>query len=361
MEAVRRLETRVAALSAENAVWLCQTTLIFVGLALRARGFLWDTIALWSDEAAWAAKLVDLPLSAQLIRPIGFMAVCKFLVYLFSGSETVLRVLPWSAGIAPLVMAPALAARLFSSSAARLLFIGIVALHPGAIDLSKEFKPYAVGLALHTAYLLGALRYVENHKARDLAILLGLLLIGVLFAQDTLFAFPGLFALLLFEAFRARRFRQLAAIALTATATLGIIATLYFTTWHKVADDDENTISYWGNKYNVFYVHNAAQGDSRTSWTAAHVAELAALPGMRREQWHARWLSHATLSKMKSADAVAWEVLGLVGLGVLAYRRRGREALLLASPVVVLVFFNAVGAWPLGAFRANLFALVYAA
>jgi len=361
MEAVRRLEAKSQAISAETALWLCSATLVTMGLVLRARGFLWGTIPFWEDEAAWTAKLIDLPLTTPWIRPIGFMAASKVLIHFLAASETALRLLPWCAGVAALLMAPLAANRLFTSSAARVLFVGVLALHPGAIDLAKEFKPYSVGLALHMAYLLLALRYLENRKTRDLAALLALLLVGVLFAQDTLFAFPSVFGLLLFDTFRSRRFRHLALVALTAAATLGVIVTLYVTTWRKLVADGDGTTGYWGNKYDVFYVPDATQPTSRVAWTAKHVVDVLAMPGMRRETWHWPSLSAGRLSGLQSTDLFVWGALGLLGVAALAYRRRGRQALLLAAPVVVLTCFNVLGKWPLGAFRTDLFALVYAA
>jgi hypothetical protein len=46
--------------------------------------------------------------------------------------------------LSALFLAVPLARRLFESTAARLLFITILALHPKAIDFAKEFKPYSV-------------------------------------------------------------------------------------------------------------------------------------------------------------------------------------------------------------------------
>jgi hypothetical protein len=97
------------------------------------------------------------------------------------------------------------------------------------------------------------------------------------------------------------------------------------------------------------------------AWTAKHIVELLALPGMRREAWHQPLLSQTSLSRMRSLDVAVWGGLGLLGLGALAYRRRWREALLLVGPIAVMTCFNALGDWPLGTFRTDLFALVFGA
>jgi len=345
----------------QRAVRIATLSLLVVGFALRARGFLFSTIPFWEDEAAWAIRLVDLPLKEHVIRPLGFMALSKLLAWLFSPSETVLRLLPWLASVGALLLSPLLAKRLFSSAAARLLFVAIVALHPGAIDLSKEFKPYSVGFAVHLLLLLLALRYIDGGKLLNLAVLLGLLFTGTLLSQDAIFAYPAIFGVLLFEAFRARRVRHVVGIALTAVATLALLGTLYVYQWREAVGRGDDTTDYWGKKYDVFYVQADGQGASRLSWTAARIGELVGLPGMRRETWRAPHLREQAMAELKNVDLNVWEALGLLGLGALVYRGRRREAVLLAGPLVVMVAFNALGFWPLGAFRTNLFVLVYAA
>ncbi len=359
MEAISESETPASALPLAHVFWLLTLGVLGVGLVLRLRGFAFHTIPLWEDEAAWAMRLVDLPLDAHDIRPLGFMAASKVLVSLFSPSEAVLRALPWLAGLVTLALAPLLANRLFSAPAARLLFVAVIALHPAAVDLSKEFKPYSVGLALHMGLLLLALRFFAEGKARDLLPLLGLLLVGTLFSQDAVFTYPGTFALLAVGALRARRFRQLAAIALAGLMALGLLLTLYFAFWRHCVG--EQTTDYWGKKYDVFYVPNAEPPASRARWTAEHALELAALPGMRREHWRAPRLPESVLTDLKQVDVSVWHVLAVLGAAVLLWRRRPQELLLLLAPLGVLVAFNALGFWPLGAFRTNLFVLVYVA
>lgn len=359
MEAVSETESKVPSLSLAQVTWLATAGLLALGLILRARGYLFGTIPLWEDEAGWTIRLIDRPLLSHTIRPLGFMAVSKVLVSVFSASETVLRAMPWLAGVGALLLSPLLARRLFSSTAARLLFVAVIALHPGAIDLSKEFKPYSVGLFLHLSLLLLALRYLHSRRSRDLAPLLGLLFAGTLFCQDLMFAYPGAFGLLLYEAYRARRARHALAIVLSAVATLGLLASLYVFVWNKAVGG--RTTDYWGKKYDVFYVGADGQGTSRLGWTTERVGDFAAMPGMRRELWKPRDLSPALFEHLKSADTTVWQALGLIGVGVLIWRRRYREGALLLSPLAVVLACNALGLWPLGAFRTNLFALLYAA
>jgi hypothetical protein len=54
-----------------------------------------------------------------------------------------------------------------------------------------------------------------------------------------------------------------------------------------------------------------------------------------------------------------WVALHLFGLGFLAARKRFEELLLLLLPLTCVVVLNALGQWPIGAFRTNLFLCVY--
>src|SRR5262245_2587788 len=181
--------------------------MVLVGVWLRCRSVV--TAPMWLDEASWTIRTLKDPLKELVIRPIGFMYVARELARLFSPYEFVMRLVPWFAGVLCAVISLPLARRLFRSEAARLLFVAMITLDPGAIDYSKEFKPYSVSLAIHAGLLLLAIRYVARGKWSDLAGLVCLSALGVLFAQDAVFAYPGVFLLVFIEAFRARRLRHL--------------------------------------------------------------------------------------------------------------------------------------------------------
>ncbi len=357
MERVGETEDSAPALTLGHLARLLTVTVLSVGFVLRLRGFAIGTIPLWEDEAAWATRLVNLPITAHDIRPLGFMALSKLLVNLLSPSETVLRLLPWLAGLASLLMAPLLAKRLFASVAAQLLFTAIIALPPAAIDLAKEFKPYSVGLALHMGLLLLTLRVLDAGKARDLALLLVTLFASTLLTQDALFTYPAIFGILSWRAYQGRRLRRLGAVLGTGVMTAALLATLYFAFWRHCVGRE--TTRYWGQKYDVFYVKTP--DEPRLVWTAARVLDLAALPGMRSEHWKNRHVSEPVLAELKHLDGSIWRALGLLGLAALYRRRQWRELALLAGPLGVLIVLNRFGFWPLGAFRTNLFALLYVA
>lgn len=345
-------------LPAERVVRVILLGIVAVGIGLRARGYLFSTEALWGDEAGWAVKLQKDPLVELLIRPIGFMAVTKALTSLLSPTETVLRALPWAAGIGVVALSPLLARQLFQSAAARLLFVAILALDPAAIDLAKEFKPYSVSLGLHAALLFTVLRYRDTRRARDLAWVLVLAVPGVLFAQDAVFAYPSIFLVIAVDAVMAGKSRHLLAIIGAAMVTLGIVGSLYVFVWSKLDQSKEER--YWGKKYDVFYVPpKHAEGD-QVGWLSTHYTEVIEMPGERSARWDSPRFAAENIHRLKGVDDLMWLVLHVAGLTVLVRSRRFREGLLLFGPLVVMLTFNVLGRWPMGAFRTNLFTLVYA-
>jgi hypothetical protein len=104
--------------------------------------------------------------------------------------------------------------------------------------------------------------------------------------------------------------------------------------------------------------HNAEHA-SRLGWTTARVGDVLAMPGLRRDSWKSHRLEQSTLDRVKDIDSGVWQALGLMGVAALFLRNRAREQVLLLGPLAVMLIFNRLGFWPLGAFRTNLFALGY--
>jgi hypothetical protein len=351
--ALEWLAGRSGAPVGERVAAILTTFIVGLGLFLRARGYLWQVPAFWLDECSWAMLLVEQPLLELALRPIGFMVVSRWLAQAFSLSEPVLRGMPWVAGLATVLIAPPLARRLFTSAAARLLFVFVIALHPCGIDFSKEYKPYSISLALHGGLMLAALSYFESGRAKHLTWLLGVAVVGGLFAQDLVFAYPGVYLLAGYRAWRARR-EHLKPIVASAGVILLLLVLQYLFIWRNFSSA-ETTV--WGDKYNVFYTGHGKQ--RFVAWWLERVGDLAAFPGYRRRFWQPWFVPLETLEQQWIPfDRAVWLGLFIAGLVVLAFWRRGR-ALLLLLPLVTLCAFNALNFWPLGVFRTNIFAVVY--
>lgn len=356
----QRLNKRLGENGPERLATLVALLLVAFGTALRLRGMFGSPIPLWLDETTWAMFLVDEPLTKHMIRPIGFMALSRAIVSVFSLSETPLRAIPLLGGIGATLMAPFIAKRLFDTWKARLLFVAIVALHPAAIDLSKEFKPYSSGFALHLAMMLLALRYLGTGKTSHLLQTLLVCAVAVLFTQDAVFAYPGVFLTLGIGALKLGNRRQLLYAALGALVTIGVVLGLYLLMWRGVKEAEPS--SYWGNKYDVFYVADSKQPDSsQLAWTLRKWGEVTGLPALRNTKWTPQHVSRETLELLKSFESALWLALHLLGLLAMAFRRRFYEPLLLLLPLLVAVGFNALGLFPFGVFRTDLFLLAYIA
>jgi hypothetical protein len=340
---------------AERAVAIVTVALVALGLALRTRGFLFGIEPLWWDEASWALELIEHRWHDDAIRPVGFMVVTRALCWLFSPSESVLRSLPWIFGMATTVIAPFLAKRLYSGAAARLLFVAVLTLHPAAIDLSKEFKPYSVSLGLHVGLLFLTLRYLSMHRAKDLFVTLLVAGIGTLFAQDLVFAFPGTFLLLALEAYRHRR-NHLGWIVGSGGLTVLVLLLQYWLVWSRIPASDSD---FWGKKYGVF--HTVYSQQSYLAWFLDKYRDLREFPGYRRIYWSSSVLSDGALTLLQRLDGLFWSLAHALGLGFMLFRRRFREVALLVVPLLTWWAFNVLDLWPMGVFRANLFVLCYLA
>lgn len=330
---------------------------LVAGLVLRARGVIFGTIPVWFDEAEWADILFRTSVWAPSIRPLGFMAITKALVMCFGEREVVLRLLPWLAGVGTLLLSVPLARRLLTHRAARLLFIAIVAFQPAAIDFSKEFKPYSVSLFLHLLCLFFALGYVKTRTSPDLARALGSAFLALFFAQDIVFALPSLYLVVGLVALEHRLKAHWVAAVACAAVTLGVLLAFYFVAWRHVSRHKDE--AFWGNKYDVFFVQGSAAAHVR--WVLEKFGEIAALPGQRSELWSgAGPRSTRAVATVASLYRGLWMILTCSGIARLVQRRRFIELGLLTAPLVVLFGFNALGFWPFGAFRTNLFAIGYA-
>jgi hypothetical protein len=353
LERPRSIWGSLGGTAAERATQALTIALVGLGMVLRARGYLYDRTGFWLDECSWAMRIIERPLLQSLIRPIGFLAVSKFLALTLANNETVLRALPWAAGIVTTLLAPFLARRLYRAPAARVLFVAIVALSPVAIDFSKEFKPYSLSLALHLGVMLLTLRYAETRRGGDLALALGLAALGSLFAQDLVLAFPGVFLVLGMVGLERGRAHLLASAGVAVAIILGLCLQ-YFLMWKYLPADHTE---FWGTKYNVF--HTLRDRHGYLAWSLDRLQDLAAMPGMRRTQWSADWLTSDARQVLRQMDEVLWTCLVLAGLVTIAWQRRLRHALLVVLPLGVLWAFNRAGFWPLGAFRTNVFTVVY--
>lgn len=351
--AIVRARTRIVeARRQQGALFWAYAVVIALGLFLRARGYFFSRHALWVDEASWAIMLMHDPLVSLLIRPMAFMGVAKLLALVFGPYEVVLRFQSFVAGTCTVFLAVPLARRLFQHPAARLLFVAVLALHPAAIDLTKEFKPYAVSLFVHLSLLFAIVTYLETQRARDLLVALGIAVMGTLWAQDAVMAYPGTFLVLGWDVFRRQRSRLTWVFAAVA-AIFVLLALQYILVWRQLPADES---AMWGRKYGVFYVES--KRESYLQWFLSQQQDIAEFPGYRRKFWSAL-TDEPGLRVLRNADRLVWSLLQVIGVVALVVMRRFRHLVLFIAPFVTLAVVNYTGHWPEGPFRTNVFVLVY--
>lgn len=332
---------------------------VLLGAVLRLLGTF--SLELWGDEALWANRLLEGDVG--WIRPAGYMALTKALLSVHN-SEPMLRLLSTLPAIAQLPLLWLLLRRLVAPAVATGATL-LLAVHPVAVAMAKEFKPYALESFLHTALLLLAVQYIQRPRTRTLA---GLVLVAALsppLAWTPVFVFPGAFLAVGWVALRARRHRDVLLAVLGCIVTLAVLAFIFVARLQSANTNPD----FWGGRYDVFFLEEGLV--ARLSWLVHKTNDLLLLTAD---------LSFPAALRPVVAPLFAWAVALLAAAGVLSLPRsrsweqglggEGRSrfgeqgvgallALVFVLPWGVLLLFNQLGQWPYGAFRTNMFALAY--
>jgi hypothetical protein len=365
MSPVRKLWWRLARTPEERWFWGLTVLVVLVGAWLRSVRFWIDPIGLWGDEACWAIKLFRRS-PVWGFRPAGFMFITKLLVGYGINDERTLRLLPYLASLGTLVVLPYVGTQLCRSRWPVLWMLGVVALHPLLIDFAKEFKPYSVEVFVHVSMIALVLRH---RQTRSLLSLVGVLVsapLGFFAAYNLVFLFPSVFLLVGVWALHAHQMRRLLAVTCTAAACIAVVLIASLTFFGSHGLDQGPRDRHWGSKYDMFYLESRADKSwahrRHLTWTLAKHADQASMPGWGRQRWGAPdglQLSDEARKPLQSIDYYFWVALYAGGLLVLARLRRFAELILLWLPLLVQVFFNVIGRWPLGNVRMNVFGLAY--
>jgi hypothetical protein len=340
-----------------DAYFGAMLAVVLLGVFLRVNGWLGHHLSFWMDEALWASRVLHWPLLDLSIRPIGFVAITRVLVGLFGATEVWFRFLPAIGAIGSLLLMPYVASQLLVSKWLRLLLVLLFAIQPALVDYANEFKPYSWEVLVHLVPLVLYLRFRETGKNTWLFALLGYLPISFLLAYNMALAFPGLLLLCLGVAWRSQQRTRLVAATLASGALCASLGALMFELSLKNVTHEERTESYWGKKYDVFYDKKAEQ--SRASWTLQKYDDMAAFVGQRRDSWaDSGKISEAHADKLGSVERLFWVGLSFIGLFALARKRRDL-LLVLFAPLIMIVLANLAGKWPLGAFRTNIWVMVF--
>jgi hypothetical protein len=315
--------------------------LIAMGVALRLVGY-FGGIEFWWDEALWAVRIAEGEAASH--RPLGYVWVSRWLIDL-RNTEPVIRSVSLFAGVVSLPVFLAMCRQAGLSRLTSLFGLFVLAVHPAAIDLTKEFKPYALELLLHLLLLWLAFSFLRSHEMWRLALMCLAATLAAPFSWSIVVLYPGLFAIVALSVFRRRSIPQLLTTLGGAVTTLGVFLAAYLAQRQGVQPKP----GYWGEKYDVFYVGSGLPGFA--SWLLEKTYDVASFPG-RLETF---WLG----PRAAEVSEVAVATLCATGIIAMFIGRRWDRAALWVSPWILTVGLNLVGRWPYGVFRTNLFLLAY--
>jgi hypothetical protein len=344
---------------------LAMLALLALGLVFRLRGVVTQPIGLWGDEASWARNLFVRDHTTWTFRPIGYMWLTKQLVEGFGSTEFWFRSLSILGGVASLLLSPYLASRLFHSRWVRLLLVAVIALHPACIDMSKEFKPYALSMLVHMVPILLYLRFEQTKRSGYLYGMLALLPVLFLLAYDFAVAYPGLLLLGLWAAWKRHGAKGGLVAVASGVACVAVIYGVWNLALTNVHGGGKATQK-WAKKYGVFYTppkNPATVGlrYSRVRWTAVSYADVASLPGDGSKLWTTpEYLEPGTVREAVGLNWLMWVVLHVLGLVHLFRTRRYALLLGLWAPVVVSGALAMLDLWPFSNWRADFYLLSYA-
>ena len=315
--------------------WIIRGELIVLALGIGLRLMrLLDRRPLWLDEALLASNVLDpgmslfQPLSHRQMAPIGYL-VGESLVSQISTGEHALRLLPFLAAVAALLLFALLARRVLDPLPA-LFSTAVVACSPLLIYYSAEAKPYMLDVLAAVAMALATLRVARSDGGfaawRDW----GLVALGAAFISipAPFLIAAGALALLADRQFRtARSVLRIGVAALPAVLVVG----LHFLTVYRSTDTTSFMERYWAE----FFL----QPEPSALWRGAV---------KRGYEFFSDGLFGVMIYQLPQGTILLMVVLVLLGAAALA-RRSLRVAMLLVGPALFAMAAALAQRWPLAA------------
>ena len=217
---MRRLKTSFPGCELSAVVAL---VIIGFGVYLRSAGL--DGLQFWIDEARWAIFALDGEFRG--LRPPAYMWLSQFIASYIPG-EPGWRLLSWLSGVLTLPVFYLVLRQVFLNRWIAVFGLLVLAVHPAAIDMSREFKPYALELFLHVLMVLLALAYASRASFPALAAVISVAIFAPLFTWSIVFVYPGVFLVLGYVVWQRGQISHLAIVGLGAMASLVMLLALYF-------------------------------------------------------------------------------------------------------------------------------------
>jgi hypothetical protein len=330
---------------------------LVAGILLRAYHLIQQR-SMWIDEARLALNLqvrgyLELlhPLAYDQSAPPGFLWAVRSLILVFGGSEWVLRLLPFAAGVAALLVFRQTTDQLLASPAARLAAVAWVALGPQFIFYSDELKPYGVDLLVNVLATWATLSLVTRPSApsrKAMLWLTGLAIVAPWVSTPTIFTLAAAaIAIILHDRSAAGEVprRPLLAWTLGALSTACASVLVFRVTGTRVTGSGDYLRQYWGEAL-VRIAHPGAL--ARLGFGLQDIVSGTFLGIVRQG------LLEADLRTAVLAFTVL--LIPLVGLGWLSIAKRHGVAVgvLISGPPLLATAASLLGYYPL-AFRLMLF------
>jgi hypothetical protein len=247
-----RVEHALERVQAER-LRLATSLMLGVGLLLRVAHYAGGR-SLSLDEAMLANNLgrtygaLAGNLGDEQIAPYGFLVLSKYLFGALGASDFALRLLPFAASAAALLLFYLLARRLLDDFGA-FMAVALMALAPQLVYFAGEFKPYELDALGAVAVLVAAERYVRAPSAAAAALLAAIGIVGVWFSYPIAFVLFAVGSVLFVDAVLARRIGRAAAIAAVSAVWLASFGAQYWLVTHVDSDNLAYLTKYWAGSF----------------------------------------------------------------------------------------------------------------
>lgn len=336
--------------SSKAVLWInvgLMTAFIVVGTAFRTQ-LLLSNRSLWFDAAALAVNTVEAGYGELLpplhymsqTAPVGFMVATKAISRVFEYTEFSLLALPFAMGVLSLVLMGLLAWRLLPRTV-MFLPVAFLSLSSTAIYYSAEYKSYSCDLFFSLLIVLSALSVMEHRWRLGRVIMFGLCaLMSVLFSYAAVIVLCACGLVLLSDiSWNRDQKKQPILVFFLIGAVCAVV---------------------WASLYGPYSCSSA-----RNSVTEYHSYGFVPIPlmGEGAYLWHLRTIRGLFEYPLGFHRETALMIILLLGGFLLFVRHRGRSALLVVLPLVLLYVLSALHLYPLvsGEYEINSRLIVFTA
>lgn len=254
-------------------------------------------------------------------------------------SEISLRLLSLLTSIASIPIFFIIANKAYKNRTAVFTAFTFFLFNPFIITFTKVFKHYTVEIFTHLLIILLCIGYLKSDKFKYLLLLCATLILSPFFSgANIVFLYPGAYSALIAKKFKDRR--ALPVILGTGFINLSIILSLYLLVWKKSMS---RFIGAWEDRYNGFVEND----EPYLSWLIQKTDGLL------------DYFFNYPRTDLDTSIGILFFTLMFLSLVTLIKKKDLIFSSLLLLPILMAVFFNFLGYWPLGYDRTNLFLIPY--